>query len=166
MNNQQPNLNPEAQLMTTRILTMAMAMSICLFGFVLFSTQKWNLNQAEFQALLSNMQMQILFGMGVLVLVLRTPFANHMLKTALQGKDINDKAQLLQLSFPSHIIRLALAEASALFGFVISFLYNESTSFLILGLAALFAIAREWPSHESFKRKAELLQSLRRTSRT
>ncbi|MFN8846578.1 MAG: hypothetical protein ACK5V3_09985 [Bdellovibrionales bacterium] len=166
MNNQPQNLGPDAQLMNLRIFTAAMAMSISTLGFVLFATQKWNLNQAEFQALLSDIQVQALFGMGVILLVLRTPVANHLLKLALQGKDIQDKSLLLQLMFPSQILRLALAEASALFGFVIAFLHGESTSFLILGLAALFAMAREWPSFESLKWRAELLQSSSRRGRT
>lgn len=149
-----------------RLITLMMLMSLGFFTTVLFAAQKWNLNQVLFQEMMSAIEVQILFGVGVLVLVARTPIANHILKNSLQNVDFGDRLQLLKASFSSHIVRLAMAEAAALFGFVINLLHNESTSFLILGIAGAFAILREWPTYDSVKRRAELVQSLRRTGRT
>lgn len=164
--NSNMEIKPQNFFFTLRVLMGAMAMSVIIFGVALFVTKNWYMDQVFFEQLLKEIPVQILFALGVLVLVGRTSISNLMLRQATKELDIKDVQKLLLASFTPFLVRLMMAEFSAIMGFVIAMVYKESTAFLILGLSAIFAILREWPTLEKFKGRVELVQLSHKRGRT
>lgn len=161
-----PSQDPKQLLMSMTIVTGAMIMSLVIFSFLLFQTQKFVIDQAQFQVLLENLQFQVLVGMGALLLIVRVHIANLILKATTKDIPITDTAKWLQASFTPQIVRLALADASAMMGFVAAFTFNEASAFLILGVSAAIAMLREFPTIEKLKARVMAVQSLRTRGRT
>ena len=163
---QPPYQTPEQTIMLLKILTLAMAFSIVPFAVVLVITQKWVINQALFNELITTQPTQILMIVGALIYVARVPVSTMLYKKAVEGIRLEETSKWLAAYFVPHLVRLALAEAAGLIGFIIAFQYNESTSFVVLGLAAVIGILREIPSMEKIKERFLLVQSSQTRGRT
>lgn len=104
----------------------------------------------------------ILLIVGVVLIAARIPVSNTLFKNALQQPGVaEDKNRLIQAYMAPFIIRLALAEAGAIAGFVAAFVHKESTGYLLLGAAAIFAILREFPSMAKIQDRAKMLMTNR-----
>lgn len=53
--------------------------------------------------------------------------------------------------FPSHITALALREAAAVIGFVLTFLSLDTSYVIVSGAVSLFLILKEWPREGVFQ---------------
>lgn len=163
---QPPYQTPQQRINLLKILTFAMALSIVQLAVVLFVTKKWVINQALFNELMSTQPTQILMLVGVILFVSRVPVSNMIFKNAVKDIRIEETDKWLAAYFVPHIVRLALAESAGLIGFVIAFQFNESTSFVVLGLAAVIGIFREIPSLEKIKERFLLVQSSQTRGKT
>lgn len=163
---QPPYQTPEQTILILKILTFAMAFTMVPFAVVLVISQKWVIDQALFNVLMSTQPTQILMFVGAIIYVSRVPISNMIYKNAVVGIKLEETQKWIQAYYTPHIIRLALAESAGLIGFVIAFQYNESTSFVVLGLAAVIGILREIPSQEKIKERFLLVQSLQTRGKT
>lgn len=159
INANKQNITPTLNMM--RIITFAMIISSAMLGLVLNISGKWNIDSAKFQLLLQDVSIQMPLAFGVFVLVIRTILANFIFKSGISNlqKPAENK-QILGIIFTMHIIKCALAEAAAIMGFMIAQLHGESSAYVILGGAALFALLREFPSPSNLEWRLELAQSI------
>jgi len=128
---QPPYQAPKQKIMLLKILTFAMAFTMVPFAAVLFVTKKWVINQALFNELMSTQPTQILMFVGAILFVSRVPVSNMIFKNAVKDIKLEETDKWLTAYFAPHMIRLALAEAAGIIGFMIAFYYNESTSFVV-----------------------------------
>ncbi len=163
---QPPHQTPEQTILLLKILTFAMAFTLVPFAAVLLISQKWVIDQALFNILMTTQPTQILMFVGAILYVARVPVSNMIYKNAAAGIKIDETDKWIKAYFAPHIIRLALAESAGMIGFIIAFQYNESTSFVVLGLAAVIGILREIPSQEKIKERFLLVQSLHTRGKT
>ena len=145
-------------ILTLKIISFAMLMSVAMLGGLLVFLKKWQTDTILFKLLLDRLDVMILLSFGVVLLIVRTPIANLLFKKAILDPRNNKANSIFAAITVFQIVRLAMAEAAAVIGFQISIMYGESSSFVILGGAAIFAILREFPSESALNALIKLAQ--------
>jgi len=163
---QPPYQTPQQKILVMKMITFSLSFTIIPFAAVLFMTKKWVIDQALFNELMATQPTQVLMIGAALLYVARVPISTMLYKKAVEGIKLEETDKWVTAYAAPHLVRLALAEAAGIIGFMIAFHYNESTSFVVLGLAAVIGILREIPSMEKIKERFLLVQSLQTRGRT
>ena len=144
---------PQQQVQLMRILSFFFCGSILMVAGVLSTIA---FPAFDFHRFVSQIQVPMssgLFATAVIVLSLRRFLADQVLKISIKGHRESGAIDYFRVYLMSHIIRLALAEAGVLIGFVLVITSNQKEwmGFALLVVAALMAILNEIPSYESVK---------------
>jgi len=155
---QNPEVKPEQTLQVMQILSGALGASVIMLGVVLFVTVKPVFNTQLFVENMRSPVNLVLFLMGFTVLLIRVPLSNTILAAALENSKPDSMKAVMPLYFTPLILRLALAEAGAMMGFVSSQMSGEATPYAILAAAALVAIVKEVPTMNKIKERVKALK--------
>jgi hypothetical protein len=148
----------QQRLQVMKIVTIALMAATFLYGIVLFAIKQPTINTQLFIESLHNPANLILFFAGAAVLLLRVILTNKLLTTSLHNPSVQDFRTAMPAYFVFIILRMALAESAAMFGFVLTLTTGEFSYYLILAAAALVSMIKDFPSEERAK---ELLKSVR-----
>ncbi|MFN8790606.1 MAG: hypothetical protein ACK5Y2_04040 [Bdellovibrionales bacterium] len=165
MNSTRPVLPADQQILVLRMIWGALFSSVVLLGVVLAVSGRFVLDSNRFRELTGQGPYLVFFVIGVVLLTARVFLSNTVFQKSVEKIALEDSSALVQAYTVPFILRLALAEATAVAGFVCAFLHEESTSYLILGGAAAAAVIREFPSLPRIQQLARFLLS-NRVSRT
>jgi hypothetical protein len=154
----QPEVQPDQLIKIMQILTLALAGSVAMLGVVLFIAKKPVFDTQIFAENIKNPIHLILFLMGFAILLVRIPATNAVFAAALEKTKPEDLKGVLQIYFAPHILRLALAEAGALMGFMSTMVGGEATPYAVLGAAAFLSIVREMPTKEKIIEKVKTIK--------
>ncbi len=146
-------MKPEQTIKTMQILCIAMGAAVGMLAVVLFVIRKPVYDTVLFSENIRNPIHVVLFFLGVVALLMRIPLANSILAKALEAAKPQGLAQILPIYFTPFILRVAMAEAAATFGFISTQLSGEVSTFIMLGAAAFVAILKEFPTLEKVKER-------------
>lgn len=157
-NSNLPDRTPEQTIQVMQILTGALAGSVIMMGAVLFITKQPVIDTHLFAENIRNPVHLILFLMGFGILLARIPLANTIFASTLESAKPQDLKSVLPLYFVPLILKIALAEAAAIMGFMSTQMSGEATPFGILAIAAIVAIAKEFPTVDKIKERVKALK--------
>lgn len=164
-NSMRPVLPTDQQILVLRMIWGALFWSIILLGIVLFISGRFVLDSDRFRELTSQGAYLVFFVVGVVLLTARVFISKTLFQKAVEKLALEDSQALVQAYTVPFVLRLALAEATAVAGFVCAFVFQESTGYVILGGAAAVAVIREFPTLPRIQQLARFLLS-NRVSRT
>ena len=157
-NTNMPDRTPEQTIQVMQILAGALTGSVVMMGAVLFITKQPVIDTHLFAENIKNPLHLVLFLMGFVILLARIPLANTIFAAALESAKPQDLKSVLPLYFVPLIMKIALAEAAAIMGFVSTQTSGEATPFVILAAAAIVAIIKEFPTVDKIKERVKVLK--------
>jgi len=148
-------LTPTEKALTDRVIKKMQLLSAAFMGVCLvLSTLPWMIwdgSGEPFQFSFSEPIVPILFVLAIVELTI-APYLPRLLQNQPQPAKKDEKA-LEQSVITPHIIGLALREAAAVFGFVLSILTNDPGWAMLLGTLAAVAILFSWPKRKRIEQQ-------------
>jgi len=148
-------LNPAEKESLEQVLKKLQLLSIAFIATcLLLMTIPWIILDGSvepFQFSFSDPIVPILFGIAVAELFL-APYLPRLIESQFLNTT-GAKKGVEQLIFTLHIIGLALRETTAVFGFVLSMVTNDSGWAMLLGALAAVAILFSWPKRRAVKKQ-------------
>jgi len=149
---------PEMNLAKLRMLWFALLFSHSLYGMVLIYVIQQDNNPPSGNSPVVISAVTVLALMVFLAAIYLPRFILNVAKENLRkrsgGTDISyAKIEDLMILFaPGFIIRLALLEAVAMFGFVLAFMHKDIDFFIPFATASVFAYLLNYPTEEKVKK--------------
>ena len=136
---------PQSPLFTARIVTGAIALSVVVLMVIAHVIPGSDAN-------LPDIALWGLSGIAGAIYLISFILPPIILKSALAKlpKDKRSEQAFFAAWFPSHVITLALREAPAILGFVITFVSLDTSYVISFGIVSLFLILKEWPRDDLF----------------
>lgn len=143
----------QAVTVTARIISVAMAISIAMFGFVLKLTDRLVFDFEKFQSNLMSDQLTQIFTMLALIM-----FAMHLFipKLLLQHTPAATAQAKIQKFAAANTVRVAMLESTALMGFLVAMLNNEATLYAIFAALTIATIFATIPTEDSIREQIGL----------